>query len=85
MSRPRVAIAHFTSLAAAAVAQASLVGSGLASADVVIDGPVPPACLLRVALPAALERQVLATLLASDATRLDVHDVDIKPPAQAME
>ena len=74
-NRPRLAVALFADQAAALRARAALMRLGTASAlEPAADGG---GMTLRVDLPRDAERGILASLLASDALRLDVHDAQL--------
>ena len=78
MSRTRIAIAHFAQAEAAAAARHQLLGQG--ASDIAIrpeeQAGHKDACRLEVTLPSPMARRLLNVLLGSDATRVDVHDVD---------
>lgn len=86
MTRARIAIAHFADGASAEPVRAALLAGGSDPAGIAFD-PDPPRpgaqCHLEVALTAPLERALLDILLASDAIRVDVHDVRLQGPPPA--
>jgi hypothetical protein len=78
MSRTRIAIAHFAGAEAAAAARHLLLEQGASDITIRPDEQAGPrdACRLEVTLSEPLARQLLNILLGSEATRVDVHDVD---------
>lgn len=73
-NRPRTAIAYFAERNAAAAMLADIAALGVDAGPPTALAEDEGACALRIALPAALERRLLALLLSSEATRVEVHD-----------
>ena len=78
MSRTRIAIAHFAQAEAAATARHLLLEQGAGDITIRPDkqSGLKDACQLEVGLSASSARVLLNILLGSEATRVDVHDVD---------
>lgn len=78
MSRNRIAIAHFVGAEAATAARHQLLEQGASDITISPEGQAgnKDACRLEVTLPAPLARLLLNVLLGSEATRVDVHDID---------
>lgn len=78
MVRDRVAIAHFAQAEAAAAARHLLLQQG--ASDITIRPEEQPghkdACRLEVTLHSPMARLLLQVLLSSDATRVDIHDLE---------
>lgn len=78
MPRTRLAIAHFDSTEAAHEMRQALIAQGASGIEIraEVAAAGPGRCRLEVLLPPTLERRLLDILLASEATRVDIHDAD---------
>jgi hypothetical protein len=78
MSRTRIAIAHIAQAEAATAARHLLLEQGASDITIRPDERAghKDACRLEVGLPGSSARVLLNILLGSEATRVDVHDVD---------
>ena len=78
MPRTRLAIAHFSDVDAAAEVRRALIARGASAIQLIATDEADRrgTCRLEVTLPATIERHFLDVLLASNATRVDVHDIN---------
>ena len=78
MPRTRLAIAHFDSTEAALEMRQALIAQGASGIELHTEAAASETgrCRLEVLLPATIERRLLDILLASEASRVDIHDAD---------